>query len=228
MAEKQKSTRTIAIGTIIVIVVIGIILASWLQAENSRKKAFEAGYYKHSYEVLEDARDRARVDLVRTALYVSTCDGRNEFHCDEIKRERNQLIDRGFPDKITDSDAKAYEQASLDADVLVMSIENTIEQNDYFIELIHENGIDEDLSELIDTTVQEASAAHASLRLADHELSANPDNEAIRTAREALETSLAQFETKDLPAGWDYDDVEAALEELQDTRQVLNEQTGFD
>lgn len=229
MTEKRKRTGTIRIGAIIVIVFIVITLAFWLpsRAENSRKDAFEAGYYEHSYEVLEAARDKARVDLVRTALYVSTCAGHNQFHCDVLQRGRDQLVDRGFPDKINKGDAEAYEQASLQADVLVMNIENAIVQNDYSIELIHENGIDADLSELIDMTVEEARAAQASLRLADHELKTKPDNEPIKAAREDLETVLASFETKDLPTGWEYDDVEAALNELQETRRTLDEQTGF-
>lgn len=223
MAEEKSSRTKLLIGAVAVLVIIGT--AFWLlsRAEESRQEAFARGYYKHSYEVLEGSSHDIRVELVRTALIISSCESHNQLYCDSIERHRNQLLEWEMPEKLEEGDAGTYQRASDRNDWRVMLNSNTIDQNDYYIERIHGAGIDEDLAGMIDTVVQEARSARSSLYLAELELISDPDNEEVLEAKEHLEAAYAEFETTDLPSGWNVDDVEAVLTELRDARSRLDE-----
>lgn len=231
MVEKiKKSTKGMIVGAAAILIIIGIVLAVWIpsRAEDSRRAAFEEGYYAHAYEVLEDSWDDSRVELVRTALIISTCEEENLGYCNIMKRERDRLLAREIPEKLDEGDIGTYQTASLRADALVMQIDNAIKQNDYYIDLIYESGIDDDLAEIIGVTVREAESSRASLYLAELGLITDPDNTDLREAKEHLESAYAEYEKTDLPTDWGFDDVEAALDELREARRVLDEELFLD
>ena len=145
-----------------------------------------------------------------------------------MKRERDQLLAREMPEKLDEGDIGTYQTASRRADALVMQIDNAIKQNDYYIELIYESGLDDDLAEIIGVTVREAEASRASLYLAELGLIADPDDTDLREAKEHLEAAYAEYEKTDLPTDWGFDDVEAALDELREARRVLDEELFLD
>lgn len=225
MAQKLKRSTMVIIGGVSIIVIIGVALVLWFPSwlEDSRKEEFERGRYEHSFEALESSWHDIRIELVRTALIISSCESHNQLYCDSIERHRNQLLEWEMPEKLEEGDAGTYQRASDRNDWRVMLNSNTIDQNDYYIERIHGAGIDEDLAGMINTVVQESRSARSSLYLAELELISDPDNEEVLEAKEHLEAAYAEFETTDLPSGWNVDDVEAVLTELRDARSRLDE-----
>lgn len=230
MSKTREISKGTILGTVIILAIIATALAFWLSSgtDDSHNDTFKAGYYERSYEALEETWDNSRVDLVRTALYISTCDSANESRCNMLKTERDRLVDSRMPERVEDGDDRAYERAASRANNLITTINNTIDDNDHYIQEIHDSGIDDDLAELIGVTVREAQSSRSSLYLARLELIADPENETIRQAKEQLEAAYAEYETKDLPSGWGMSDVETALKKLEDARKVLDEALFFD
>ena len=223
MAEEKSSRTKLLIGAVAVLVIIGT--AFWLlsRAEESRQEAFARGYYKHSYEVLEGSSHDIRVELVRTALIINSCESHNQLYCTDIERNRERLMEHEMPEKLDEGDAGTYRRATDRIDWQVMLINNTIKLNDYYFRQIHLNGIDEELAGMIETTVQEAQHVRTSLYLAEEKLISAPDNAEMLEALEQLEAAYSAYETPDLPTGWDVDDIEAALDELREARSALDE-----
>lgn len=224
MAEKKLWTK-IVIGVVAILVLTAAV--AWLlsRAEDSRQEAFARGYYEHSYDVLEGSWHDTRVELVRTALIITSCESHNQLYCNDIERHRERLMEWEMPEKLDAGDSGTYRRASERIDWQVMQIDNTIKQNDHYFRKIHQNGIDADLADMIETAVQEARSSRTSIYLAENELASNPDNAEVLKAKEQLEAGYAEYETTDLPTDWDVDDVEAALTELRDARSALDELT---
>lgn len=229
MAEKLTRSTKILIGVIGTIVIVGAALAFWFPSwlEDSRKEAYEIGYYERSLEASEEAWDDTRIELVRTALYISTCDERVQNSCDLLKDSRDLYAGRVQPpERLDEGDISDYQRASKAANNRVSSTAAWIDENDYYIEQIRENSIDEDLDSLIAVTLSEARSAQSSLSIAEQELVKNPDNKEIQEAKADLEAVYREIEMRaDLPTGWGSDDVEDLLEELRDARGALDEET---
>lgn len=230
MAEKLNRSTKIIIGAVSTIVIIAAALAFWFPSwvEDSRKEAFEVGYYERSWEAYEEAWADTRIELVRTALYISTCDEQVQNHCGNLKTSRDRFTGRELGDPLDDGDIRDYRRASDAANATVRGTADWINENDYYIEQIRRNSIDAERDDLIALTVSEAQSALSSLQIAEWELIRDPDNEAIKGAKEDLEAIYREIETQtDPPTGWGSDEVEALLDELRDARRALDEETLF-
>ena len=225
MVEKTKSwTRIIILCGIILLAAAAII--TWSQRGDDPDEAAEAaysqGYYDYAYELLEDTWYDSRLALIHATLVVNTCDD-GIHYCGALEDERDKMAARELPPRLTEGSAFDFDRAVIPVDSEVRMLNSSIRYLDHNIGLIKETAMDDESADLIEEAVSRADYALRSISSAEKHLADNPDDTAVREAKEQLEAVLAQHQAARARSNWGILNLERALAEIEEASRALED-----
>lgn len=224
----SMSGRTITIVTLVAVLVIAAAIISIVRLTGEIDKrsdvSYEQGYYDGAYRALEGTWNESRISVIHASLLIGACSEVPSVpSCSMLESTRTALLDKEMPEKLEDGDISIFQMETMDLHGLSSTLSLNMRYVDRYQKSVEMTSLDEETIRAIDDAMRLARSAFMRLESAELRLVAEPDNTAVRDAKDNLEEVLAKYQSSTPPSGWGIEEIEQAAAEISEASDSLSD-----
>lgn len=224
----SMSGRTITIVTLVAVLAIAAAIISIVRLTGEIDKrsdvSYEQGYYDGAYRALEGTWDESRLSVIHASLLVSACSEVPSVpSCSMLESMRTALLEKEMPAKLEDGDISTFQMETMDLHGLSSTLSLNMRYVDRYQKSVEMTSLDEETIRAIDDAMRLARSAFMRMESAELRLMAEPENTAVRDAKDNLEEVLGKYQTPTPPSGWGIEEIEQAAAEISEASDSLSD-----